>query len=281
MKGLQWIEREGLRLALHAWAPARPKAVLYYVHGLQSHAGWLFETGPALAALGIATYVLDRRGSGRSEGTRGDCPSLAEWLRDYAAGLDAVRARHDGAPVVILGQSFGGGLAIALAADPGTAADGLILSAPALGQWRARLGEVDRRAMQADRRDGPHAASSIRDEDYTSDPRYLAMIRGDDAMVRAVTPRFLAAAIDLEDHVLGLDRPLVALPSVLVQPRGDRIVAGDVARDVYRSLAGDAGVVVELPATEHYLEFGPHRAAFRRLVALFAETRCLADCPEP
>jgi alpha-beta hydrolase superfamily lysophospholipase len=62
---------DGTPLALHCWTPQPTSAVrglLYYVHGIQSHAGWLFETGPELARRSVVTYALDRRGSGRSGG---------------------------------------------------------------------------------------------------------------------------------------------------------------------------------------------------------------------
>ena len=36
---LQYIKCGGVRLALHAWIPRDVKAVLFYIHGKQSHAG--------------------------------------------------------------------------------------------------------------------------------------------------------------------------------------------------------------------------------------------------
>src|SRR3979411_2507849 len=55
-------------LALHIWRTHRARGSLFYIHGIQSHGGWLFETGPQLAQRGIQVFALDRRGSGRSEG---------------------------------------------------------------------------------------------------------------------------------------------------------------------------------------------------------------------
>lgn len=258
-----------------------PRGVVLYVHGLQSHAGWLFETGPALARLGVSLYVLDRRGSGASEGERGDTPSAAAWIDDHLAAMQEVRSRHAGVPLLLLGQSFGGALAAAVAVDPRSIADGLVLCSPSLGQWRVRVGDDERRALRTDRSAGPPRPSSLKDEQYTSDPRYLAFLRDDALLVRSVTPRFTAAAIDLEELALGDARPALRVPSVLVLPREDAVIDLAAARAAYHTYAGGEGAVVELPATEHYLEFGRCRSTLWRLVAVLAETSCLGSRSAP
>src|SRR5687767_14534269 len=137
-------------LALHAWIPAEPAAALLYVHGIQSHAGWLFETGPALAARGVALYALDRRGSGRSGGERGDARSFRDWLDDYAHAARHVRERHARIPLTILGQSMGGSIVAGLIADGRAPRDAVILCAPALGQMHARLTVEQRQALRGE-----------------------------------------------------------------------------------------------------------------------------------
>lgn len=67
-------------LALHLWRPrGQVKGAVFYFHGLQSHAGWLWEVGPQFADNDIAFYVLDRRGSGISAGSRTSCPMSTPW----------------------------------------------------------------------------------------------------------------------------------------------------------------------------------------------------------
>src|SRR5512142_1270016 len=101
---------DGTPLALHSWAPSirsTVRGLLYYVHGIQSHAGWLFETGAELAQRGVVTCVLDRRG---------DLPSAQVVVEDYLGGLRAARQVFTDLPVTVLGQSFGGSVVASLAA---------------------------------------------------------------------------------------------------------------------------------------------------------------------
>src|SRR5512143_3572836 len=83
---------DGTPLALQSWAPSirsTTRGLLYSVHGIQSHAGWLLEPGAELARRGVVSCALDRRGSGRSCGVRGDLPSAQVITEDYLGGLRA------------------------------------------------------------------------------------------------------------------------------------------------------------------------------------------------
>ncbi len=58
---------DGTPLALHSWRPVEPTeatTLLFYVHGIQSHAGWYDHTCTALSRAGYQVYFLDRRGEG-------------------------------------------------------------------------------------------------------------------------------------------------------------------------------------------------------------------------
>ena len=60
---------DGVRLHYLHWPSGRwpPRAVVVFLHGIASHAGWFEETAADLGGQGMAVYGLDRRGSGRSE----------------------------------------------------------------------------------------------------------------------------------------------------------------------------------------------------------------------
>lgn len=256
------IRRADVELALHRWLPPSPRAVIYYVHGTQSHAGWLFETGPALAGHGCAVYALDRRGSGVSGGARGDTPSFAHWRDDYLDVLVDVRARHPSLPLLLLGQSMGGAIAAAVACDPRAPHDALLLVAPLL---------VPRPSPRWDNKpEAEPIALPLPDDWYTREPRYLAFMRDDPLMVRALTPRFQAARAAMAEHMFALQAPLAARPSALILPRHDRIIDLAEAREVFGYMTGQRGTIIELPAEDHYLEFTPTRELLWHLEAALA-----------
>jgi alpha-beta hydrolase superfamily lysophospholipase len=74
--------------------------------------------------------ALDHQGFGRSGGPRGDAHGLAPFAQDLALFL--AQERLPGRPLILLGHSFGGLVALAAVLDHPAAADGLILSSPAL-----------------------------------------------------------------------------------------------------------------------------------------------------
>ena len=126
--------------------PAR--GVLLALHGLNDHSGnFLIESLPGLVAAGWQVAAYDHRGFGRSP-NRGIWPGAGTLAADARGAVAALRARHPGLPIALLGESMGG--AIALLATAGARGaerpDRLVLLAPALwpeeefpGLWRAAL----------------------------------------------------------------------------------------------------------------------------------------------
>jgi alpha-beta hydrolase superfamily lysophospholipase len=259
------VERDGLSLALHVWSAPAPHTVVFYVHGTQSHAGWLFETGPTLARLGCVVYALDRRGSGKSDGARGDALSFRDWVDDYIAAMDVAKARHPGVPILLNGQSFGGAVAVGVACDPRASHDAALLCSPLIAPrvgfdlWKGLADDVAVRVPSPD-------------EWFTTSPRYLEFIAGDPLMVRSITRRFQEARLRLAEHYMALDAPLSGKPCALVVPRTDPMIDLASARDVFQRLTGGGGMTIELPGTDHYLEFSPGQQLLWRLQASFARS---------
>lgn len=265
-----------LTLALHTWDDGRSGLTdLFYVHGLQSHTGWLCETGPALLERGVRLSVLDRRGSGRSQGARGHLPDAQTVLDDYAAALARVIDAAAG-PVAVLGQSFGGSVVAALVATGRIPAGSLIvLAAPALGQQRSRL-TPDARAQALRDRSDAYSVVQLEDEQYTDLPEYLRLMANDGLMVRALTAAFRATMLELEDRYLVAGPACWAGHPVRVAlPEQDSIIDLEVSSAVLARLAPHA-VVRTFPVTRHYLEFTTERQRYWDWLA--AEVRAGATC---
>ncbi|HEX8080225.1 MAG TPA: alpha/beta fold hydrolase [Jatrophihabitans sp.] len=252
---------DGTPLALHSWRPAEPTeaaevtTLLFYVHGIQSHAGWLFETGPELTQHGTVTYAADRRGSGRSGGMRGDLPAAGVVLEDYRTVLAQARRDWPGLPVVALGQSFGGSILAALVAQ-GLEVDRLIYCAPALGQQRARHG-TERLAELAALTGTEHSAIALADEDYTDLARYLEFMANDRLMLRQVTARSRATMVELERTYLER-RADTAAPVHLVRAEHDPIIALAESERVLTTLHEKVDVAT-FRGRHHYVEFSRAR----------------------
>lgn len=108
------------------------KAVLFCIHGLGLHKGTYEDFGKTMAKQGLVTYAIDIRGFG-SWIPRGknDKIDFDGSLVDIKRSLTEIRRLHPGLPVIVLGESMGGGIGIHAAALSPDLIDGLISSVPA------------------------------------------------------------------------------------------------------------------------------------------------------
>jgi alpha-beta hydrolase superfamily lysophospholipase len=124
---------DGLDLYVRRWqAENVPHRWTFVVaHGLGEHGGRYRHLAAWFTPLGATVYAMDHRGHGLSGGQRGHAPSLKALLED----MDAVvmRARTEsGGPVVLIGHSFGGLLAITYALAHPDHIEKAVFSAPLL-----------------------------------------------------------------------------------------------------------------------------------------------------
>lgn len=261
-RDITWVHRDGLRLALHRWGPSRPRAAIFYFHGLQSHAGWLWEAGARHAEHGIACYALDRRGCGISDGERGAIPDADTVLGDYGAALAQVRhAIGERLPLGLFGHCLGGSFLAALLHHPALTVrhDSVVFCSAPLGRLHATLTEAERDALSR-HRDDEVWAPGLKSEDFSAGARYREFIDGDDLAVRTLTRRSRAALLDLERIYTGRERgPRVDVPAAYVSGHSDPIVDLEHSRSVFRELVGESGRCLQLPTDQHYLYFSEVR----------------------
>ncbi|MFP5488647.1 MAG: lysophospholipase [Acidimicrobiia bacterium] len=128
-----FVAFDGTTIFHQAWRPDdSPRAVVLLIHGLGEHSGRYVHVAQALVDAGYAVHALDHRGHGRSSGTRVFVRQYDEFLRDVHQFRRLVQRDHPGLPLVVLGHSMGGNIAMgyALGSQDGIAA--LVLSGPAL-----------------------------------------------------------------------------------------------------------------------------------------------------
>ncbi len=126
--------RGGGELYACEWHPDAPaRGVVVLVHGLAEHSGRYAELVGRLTADGLAVHALDHRGHGRSPGPRAQIGRFAWLVDDVARRIARARSLHPGLPLLLLGHSMGGAIALATVLEQPSGIDGLVLSAPALG----------------------------------------------------------------------------------------------------------------------------------------------------
>lgn len=132
--------RDGTPLFVRAFAPepalldGAPTAIVLIAHGMAEHSARYARLAEALTAKKYAVYALDHRGHGKTVQNPSELGHFADrdgWSKvvsDLQEVLDAVKARHPGVPVFLLGHSMGSYIARGLAFRRGDALAGLLLS---------------------------------------------------------------------------------------------------------------------------------------------------------
>ena len=121
----------GLEIYWQAWLPeGEPRAVIVLAHGASEHSGRYAWTGEQLTERGYALYALDHRGHGRSAGDRAVIDRMRNAVEDLHTLVERAHNAYPGRPVVLLGHSMGGAVALAYTMEHEDALDALVLSAP-------------------------------------------------------------------------------------------------------------------------------------------------------
>ncbi len=134
--------RDGLKLVVHDWAPAKRQAgmpVVLFVHGIGMHGAPYAAIAAGFTSQGIALVAPDLRGHGLSEGARGNLAPPHVLRADIGAVYEAIDKRYPGAPVVLVGDSMGGLLAADYAWHGERRLAGLGLLVPAFGVYEGLL----------------------------------------------------------------------------------------------------------------------------------------------
>lgn len=233
---------DGQPVPVSTWGPAEPRAVILALHGFGGHGVAAFDKAAKdWAEGGIATVAPDQRGFGRNP-SRGVWPGADALVADAQGYTVQLRDQFPCTPLILLGHSMGGGIALAAATE--VEADALILSAPAIwgghalkplhrvAAWVAALAIPDTRfsGRGVIRIQASDNIAALRE--LASDPLYLAppSAREMFGLVRLTDRAFEAA-------------PTVALPALMILGEQDQIVPNDIVERVFARLPGETEII--------------------------------------
>jgi alpha-beta hydrolase superfamily lysophospholipase len=249
------LSPDGVDLALHVWRPERIKGAVFYFHGLQSHAGWLWEVGPQFADNDIAFYVLDRRGSGISGGDRAEIPDVDTIMKDYVHAVEYVRESiGDDIPLSMFGHCLGGSFLAALMHYEGftTRYDAAIFCSVWLGRIHANSTEEQLTALAAER-SAEMWDAGLKTSDFTDDPKYQHFIDNDDLALRQLARRSRASLLGLERLYTDPQRELPPVPAAFVSGLTDPLVNLDDTHRRFTEMTSGKGMILKFPTDKHYL----------------------------
>jgi acylglycerol lipase len=266
---------DGVELHCLRWASGseKPWAVVLFLHGIASHAGWFAETAADLDEMGVAVYAPDRRGSGLSDGRRGHLSSYVRALVDVQAVAKVVAAEQRQTPFFLAGSSWAAKLAIVYGAMKSSLLSGLLLLGPGLFP-KVTLSPAQRAAVAVGHVVAPTArvAIPLTPEMYTSTARYREFIRADPLRLLDVTTRFFWETARLDRRRPSASARL-RLPLLVQQGEGDVMMDVPRTREWFSQLAVADKTYRSYAGAGHTLDFEPDRTTYLDDMLIWLSTR--------
>lgn len=177
----------GLSIHTRSWrAAGAPRAVMILVHGFNAHSGYMVWPGEQFSSNGFATYALDLRGRGQSDGERFFVEKFQDYLDDVDTLVETARGENPGLPVYVLGHSAGGVVASSYVFDHQDRIAGLICESFAFDVGLPHLVQL---AIEGVSSLAPHVhLFKLKNEDFTRDPEALARMNSDPLIANESQP---------------------------------------------------------------------------------------------
>lgn len=213
-----FVTGDGARLPVASWQPRRaPRAIVLGLHGYGDYRQAFGMAGRWLSAHGIAVVAYDQRGFGES-GSRGVWPGADALIADLADAVAAVRAEAPSLPLVVLGESMGGAVALAgVNSGQVTGIDRLILAAPGVRAGDAPLRQLHDLALRLGALALPWLAIELRRGGQPwLDPEESARLADDPLILRELSVGTYEGLIELAERASAEPPADVDLPPTLV-----------------------------------------------------------------
>lgn len=219
--------------------PPSPKAVLAMVHGYADHGARYAHVMGALAEHGIGSVIIDLRGHGKAEGTRGFCERFSDYHDDVRELRRLAEQRAKDAPMFLFGHSFGGLVVTSSVLESASPWKGLVLSAPLFGlalevpKIKIIAGKIASRLVPK-----LGLPSGLTGKDMTSDVAKQREYDSDPLAFKDARARWFTEASKTQDDVLA-NAKKITLPLYLTIGTKDPVVSFPTAKKFFAA-AGSA-----------------------------------------
>lgn len=254
---------EGVQIPVNIYGEDQPFTPVLMMHGLESHAGWFWQSGEFLASTGHPTYIVDRRGSGRSAELRGDCKDYHDILDDIKSVTDFVGQKHHCNKVILFGHCFGAIPSVIFSMQNPAQIEALILSTPAIFT-HADLKIEEKIKVISSKLTGKVTMIPTPVGDpmlFTRDEQCLDFILKDKLKLKTASTRLfwqvLNARIYIQAHV-----KKVTVPVLMTTAGKDEICDNKKNINFFNHIGSLNKTHINYPNAIHILEYSPDRQRF-------------------
>ncbi|MEO5860172.1 MAG: lysophospholipase [Pyrinomonadaceae bacterium] len=211
----------GLKIATKSWeAAGAARAVMILVHGFNAHSGYMEWPGEQFSSHGLATYALDLRGRGESEGERFYVEELSDYLGDVDSLVEIARAENPGLPVYVLGHSAGGVISSNYVFEHQDKIAGLVCESFAFDVGLPHLVQL---ALEGIGRLLPHVhVFSLNNADFSRDAAHVERMNNDPLIAKESQPAETARVLLLAADTLKDRMPDFKVPVFIIHGTEDK-----------------------------------------------------------
>ena len=222
----------GVKIATRSWkAEGNARAVMVLVHGFNAHSGYMVWPGEQFSANGFATYALDLRGRGKSEGERFYIEDFSEYLADVDGLVKIAREENPGLPIYMLGHSAGGVIASSYVFDHQPEIAGLICESFALD---VGLPDVAGLVLKGISYITPHLhVFTLKNEIFSRDPEAVAAMNNDPLIKDESQPATTSYELVKAAHELRENMPKFTTPIFIIHGTADKATRYQGSKDFY------------------------------------------------
>lgn len=211
----------GIKIATRSWQPeGSPRAVMILVHGFNAHSGYMEWPGEQFSTNGFASYALDHRGRGNSEGERFYVEEFSDYLSDLDKLVNIARSENPGLPVFLLGHSAGGVIATSYAFEHQDQIAGLVCESFAFDVGLPHLVSL---ALQGLSHLTPHLhVFSLNNADFSRDPAHVERMNNDPLIAKESQPAETASEMLKAAERLKENMPEFKVPVFIIHGTEDK-----------------------------------------------------------
>lgn len=211
----------GLKIATRTWRPeSAARGIMILIHGFNSHSGYFAWPAEQFAGSGFASYALDHRGRGKSEGERWYVDKFSDWLGDVDKLVDIARSEHPGVPVYVLGHSVGGVIGSSYVFEHQQEIAGLICESFAFDVGLPNLVQL---AFEGVGYLAPHLPLySLKNEIFSRNPDVVAQMNSDPLIANEKQPAETASEVLKAAARLKENMPKFKVPVFIIHGTDDK-----------------------------------------------------------
>ncbi len=252
----------GLDIPVRVYGKDARGTPVLMTHGLQSHSGWFVQSAIFIAGLGLPVYLIDRRGSGLSEGKRGSCRNFMEFIEDIETVACHAMDLHGKDKVHVLGHCLGALSALAYAAVRPHEMKSLVLTTPGI-YTLADLSLRQKTRVAWSKLTGReiHLPVPLEAEQFSDVEEYTSFIKNDALSLREVTGSFYFEVLRVRSFIRR-HRGKITMPVFMACAGRDPICDNARNRHFFEALQSERKMFRMYDRARHVLEFSTEKYGF-------------------